>query len=326
MDRAKDESGSQRGQTEARSGGHGRSKRGSNQQVAPVLDEGRVVVDAEVAHRWKEFKACIGNRWPSELLHVRNQIQIAPEKCKCTPGATCTAGTGCENYEMRTECSAALCHETCRNVGGRRDPSMLPKVRVGKSSIDQVGLFVREDVNAGREINVYAGRVQTKEMMAAALKLRGDDAMRYHIELKGHDGPELLIDAYEYGNETRFMNSACKTNCQYQKWNDADGLPFIKVVAVQDLQAGDELTADYGWSDKTPCSCGDSNCIGVIGQRKRVRDERNGQEAQGLQKRGKAVKVSIAEQSVGGRQKDKKSKWRHMDWYSQRDHDASWQE
>ena len=56
---------------------------------------------------------------------------------------------------------------------------MLPKVRVGKSSIDQVGLFVREDVNAGREINVYAGRVQTKEMMAAALKLRGGDAMRY---------------------------------------------------------------------------------------------------------------------------------------------------
>ena len=106
---------------------------------------------------------------------------------------------------------------------------MLPKVRVGKSSIDQVGLFVREDVNAGREINVYAGRVQTKEMMAAALKLRGDDAMRYHIELKGHDGPgELLIDAYEYGNETRFMNSACKTNCQYQKWNDADGYPSSK--------------------------------------------------------------------------------------------------
>ena len=48
--------------------------------------------------------------------------------------------------------------------------------------------------------------------------------------------------------------------------------------------------------------------------------------AHGLPERGKAVKVSIAEQSVGGRQKDKKSKWRHMDRYSQRDHDASWQE
>ena len=203
---------------------------------------------------------------------------------------------------------------------------MLPKVRVGKSSIDQVGLFVREDVNAGREINVYAGRVQTKEIMAAALKLRGDDAMRYHIELKGHDGPELLIDAYEYGNETRFMNSACKTNCQYQKWNDADGLPFIKVVAVKDLQAGDELTADYGWSDNTPCSCGASNCRGVIGLRKRQRDKSNGQEAHGLPERGKSVKVSIAVPSVGGRRKGNKGTWRKMDWHSQRDHDATWQD
>ena len=32
---------------------------------------------------------------------------------------------------------------------------------------------------------------------------RGHAAMRYHIELKGHNGPrEVEIDAYEYGNET----------------------------------------------------------------------------------------------------------------------------
>ena len=79
-------------------------------------------------------------------------------------------------------------------------------------------------------------------------------------------------------------------------------------------------------ADKTPCTCGASNCKGVIGQRKRERNKSNGQEAHGLPERGKAVKVSIAEQSVGGRQKDKKSKWRHMDWYSQRDHDATWQD
>ena len=309
MDRAKDESGSKRGRSEASSGGRGHGKRGTGQQFDLLLDDGRVVVDADVAHRWKEFKACTGNRWPAELMNVRNLIKIEPFKCKCPQGATCMAGTKCENYETRTECSAALCHETCRNVGRRQEPSMLPIVRYGKSSIDQVGLFVREQVNAGREINVYAGRVQNKEMMAAALKLRGDAAMRYHIDLKGHDGPgELQIDAYDHGNETRFMNSSCTPNCEYQKWNDADGLPFIKVVAVKDLQAGDEVTADYGWSDKTPCSCGTSNCTGVIGQRKRGHNKSTGQEAHVLPKKGRAVKVSIAESSVGGLKKGKKGK------------------
>ena len=87
-----------------------------------------------------------------------------------------------------------------------------------------------------------------------------------------------------------------------------------------------EVTADYGWSDKTPCSCGASNCTGVIGQRKRGHNKSTGQEAHVLPKKGRAVKVSIAEPSVGGLKKGKKGKWRHMDWQSQRDHGATWQD
>ena len=94
-------------------------------------------------------------------------------------------------------------------------------------------------------------------------------------------------------------------------------------------------------ADKTPCTCGASNCKGVIGQRKRERNKSNGQEAHGLPERGKSVKVSIAEPSIGGLRKGKKGakmkphstaaasqrdRCRNMDWQSQRDNDATWQD
>ena len=79
-------------------------------------------------------------------------------------------------------------------------------------------------------------------------------------------------------------------------------------------------------ADKTPCTCGASNCKGVIGQRKRERNKSNGQEAHGLPERGRSVKVSIAKQSVVGRTKGNQGTWRHMDWQSQRDNDATWQD
>ena len=57
-----------------------------------------------------------------------------------------------------------------------------------------------------------------------------------------------------------------------------------------------------------------------------MHNKSTGQEAHVLPKKGRAVKVSIAEPSVGGLKKGKKGKWRHMDWQSQRDHDATWQD
>ena len=70
-----------------------------------------------------------------------------------------------------------------------------------------------QQVKAGSEINMYAGRFQTKDMTTQALDRRGHAAMRYHIELKGHNGPsEVEIDAYEYGNETRKLTPTRETS------------------------------------------------------------------------------------------------------------------
>ena len=54
----------------------------------------------------------------------------------------------------------------------------------------------------------------------------------------------MFIDAYAYGNKSRYINHACDPNCAFEKWQ-RDGLPIIKVMALQDMCAGTELTAQF---------------------------------------------------------------------------------
>ena len=72
------------------------------------------------------------------------------------------------------------------------------------------------------------------------------------------DGP-LYIDASKNGNKSRFMNHHCDANCRFQKWQ-REGLPIIKVVAMQDIAAGTELTVDYHWGPEFACFCNSSKC------------------------------------------------------------------
>jgi hypothetical protein len=100
-------------------------------------------------------------------------------------------------------------------------------------------------------------------MMTKELNRRDQDAPRYDIELKPlpdnyQDGP-LFIDASSRGNKTRFINHSCEPNCIFEKWQ-REGLPIIKVVALQDIDAGTELTVDYHWGQEFECFCNSSKC------------------------------------------------------------------
>ena len=100
-------------------------------------------------------------------------------------------------------------------------------------------------------------------MMTKELNRRDQDAPRYDIELKPlpdnyQDGP-LFIDASSRGNKTRFINHSCEPNCIFEKWQ-REGLPIIKVVALQDINAGTEITVDCHWGPEFECFCNSSKC------------------------------------------------------------------
>ena len=136
-------------------------------------------------------------------------------------------------------------------------PRLLPSTIVARSEMHAegkhvgLGLFLSDSVKKGQEIDSYTGDVKTEQKLQQDLTRRGPEDMRYDIALERlpdgyRDGP-LFIDAYDRRNKTRFINHSCEPNCVFEKWQ-REGFPIIKVMALQDMRAGTELTVSYNWS------------------------------------------------------------------------------
>lgn len=177
----------------------------------------------------------------------------------------------CNNRKSQTECSIGSCplRQSCTNLGGFMSPRSLPTTIVARSEMHAegkhvgLGLFLSEGVKKRQEIDSYTGEVKTKEKLESDLLSRGNEAMRYDIELKplpdGFKGGPMFIDAYAHGNKSRYINHACDPNCALEKWQ-REGLPIIKVMALQDMCAGTELTVSYNWGPEFQCHCGSKKC------------------------------------------------------------------
>jgi uncharacterized protein len=121
----------------------------------------------------------------------------------------------------------------------------------GKSRIQGTGLFTESPIRARTKIGNYAGeRISIREARRRA-KSRRRIAI---IELDD----KFAIDGAVRGGPLRFVNHSCDPNV------------FVRIAygraefyARRAIQAGDELTCDYGNSQhegKLPCRCGAKKC------------------------------------------------------------------
>jgi hypothetical protein len=116
----------------------------------------------------------------------------------------------------------------------------------------------------------YTGEViDTKEFDRRRKGLRPQDDFYFASLCKN-----FMLDAKPAGSRARFANHSCKPNCELQKWSVL-GEPRLALVAIDDLEAGTELTYNYRYSEdgmdklelvkRQRCLCGHSCCSGVIG-------------------------------------------------------------
>jgi len=75
------------------------------------------------------------------------------------------------------------------------------------------------------------------------------------------DDPSIVIDGF---GMAAFINHSCDPNCESDQFGDQ-----IWIVALRDIEAGEELTYDYClWDgepgDEAPCYCGTKNCRGTM--------------------------------------------------------------
>jgi SET domain-containing protein len=126
------------------------------------------------------------------------------------------------------------------------------QVRVGPSRIAGQGLFAAQDITKGTRIIQYIGAKIPKAESAERLA-QGNAYIFAFNERYDIDGKTLK-------NKARYINHSCEPNCEAVVTKRT-----IWIVALRDMQAGEELSYNYGLTAKQyRCRCGSKQCCGYI--------------------------------------------------------------
>lgn len=129
------------------------------------------------------------------------------------------------------------------------------RVRVGPSRIAGHGLFAEQDIRQGAKIIRYIGQKITQEESARRVAAG-------NVYIFGLDECSA-IDGSTPKNTARYINHSCDPNCQTEQFGNT-----IWIVALRDIQAGEELTYNYEYEiddePAEPCHCGVKHCCGYI--------------------------------------------------------------
>ncbi|WVZ64377.1 hypothetical protein U9M48_013900 [Paspalum notatum var. saurae] len=164
--------------------------------------------------------------------------------------------------------SQCKCDDTCANKSFQHRP--LKKTKLIKTEKCGYGLVAENEIKKGEFVIEYVGEViddRTCEERLWTMK-RLSDTNFYLCEVSSN----MVIDATNKGNRSRFINHSCEPNTEMQKWT-VDGETRVGIFAVRDIKIGEELTYDYKFvqfGEAQDCHCGSSKCRKMIGTTKSV--------------------------------------------------------
>jgi SET domain-containing protein len=142
-----------------------------------------------------------------------------------------------------------------RRPKSERRPAHRNRVSFRKSTIHGRGGFAKANITKGMFLLEYQGERIDKEESAR----RCEQNNVYIFALDDHED----IDGSAAWNPARFLNHSCTPNCEAVFEDER-----IFFVASRDIQAGEELTINYGFDLENyreyPCACGSPNCVGFI--------------------------------------------------------------
>lgn len=127
-----------------------------------------------------------------------------------------------------------------------------PKVIVKETGKYGKGLFAKENIKKGEIIASFDGDIYEAEK-ASDLPSESPNVRDYAIQFEEHK--------WRYSNGFAIIiNHSCEPNCGIK--NNFD------IVAIRDIQKGEELTLDYDMTENSDwtmkCSCGSKNCRKII--------------------------------------------------------------
>jgi len=140
--------------------------------------------------------------------------------------------------------------------------------RVKKSKVHGNGVFSTQKIKKNKRIIEYIGEKINKSEGDKRSELR----IKKYLKSKTHGSVYIFelnkrydIDGSPIYNKARYINHSCDPNCEVDIIKGR-----IWISSIRDIQKGEELSYDYGYSfDKDDykdhiCKCGFKNCIGYI--------------------------------------------------------------
>ncbi len=148
-----------------------------------------------------------------------------------------------------------------------------------RSPIHGNGVFAAKDLPKGKRLVQYRGKLRPHDEVDRCYGVDADSGHTFLFTLNSH----YVIDGNVDGNIARWINHSCAPNCEAVLYESADGEPEsdrVFIEAARDIQAGEELTYDYGIRLDEPhtprmkkiwaCRCGASACTGTMLKPKRA--------------------------------------------------------
>ncbi len=140
------------------------------------------------------------------------------------------------------------------------------RIQVRRSGVHGKGVFALAKLKKGEQIIEYKGEVID---WPEALRRHPHDPSDPNHTFYFHIDDGNVIDAKVGGNAARWINHACKPNCEA---DEVEGRVFIK--ALRKIRPGEELFYDYGLIIDEPytrklkkqfeCRCGAKKCRGTM--------------------------------------------------------------
>ncbi|HLY18639.1 MAG TPA: SET domain-containing protein-lysine N-methyltransferase [Bryobacteraceae bacterium] len=141
------------------------------------------------------------------------------------------------------------------NAEPRIDPRFACfRLLLGRSGIHGWGVYAREIIPARRKVIEYTGeRISRRES-----RRRGRGDRTYLFTLDSY----WTLDGAVGGSGAELINHSCDPNLDSRVFKG-----HILYISNRVIQAGEELTVDYRFSNKVdavPCRCGSRACRGTI--------------------------------------------------------------
>jgi len=140
------------------------------------------------------------------------------------------------------------------------------RIQVRRSGVHGKGVFALQPIARGERVITYEGELITWD---EAQRRHPHDPEQPDHTFFFHIDDEHVIDGNVNGNAARWINHSCAPNCIA---DDSDGR--VRVLALRDIAAGEELFYDYGLiSDERytaklkrryACWCGAPDCRGTM--------------------------------------------------------------